>query len=347
MRPLLALALLASILAAAPALAHGGPSPDPRHTRLLADWRDDCGGDGGAQTGACKGSHDLLTLDVREVRDTALGDAVAFRLFLDKGQPGMRRDTLTVNTPGGARALTFQTSDDRTFTSGGGFDRVDGPFPVEGEATRLYVDGLVRLAALGKAGDTISGFKVEAFVDGSVGDYMPGGCHNTVGDCIVTGPKEDYARQSYTLRGPGYYARLTAPARSDIPAGTEAFVALEVKNLLAMPQQVTLTAQAPSGLTVRFHAPASGYAERLQVDLGSQGSTTVHLALAGEAGTEGDVLLALATDQGGYQEAGMQVVVGAPGPATSSPTGPTSRASPAPLWAGLAVLALLAGRRRT
>lgn len=346
MRTLLALALLA-VAAMPAALAHGGPSPDPRHTRLLVDWRDDCGGDGGAQTGSCKGSHDLLTLDVREVRDAALGDAVAFRLFLDKGQAGPRRDVLTVDTSTGARTFTFQTSDDRTFTSGGGFERVEGPFGVPNEATRLYVDGFVGLSSLGKAGDTISGFKVEAFVDGSVGDYMPGGCHNTVGDCIVTGSKDDYTRQSYTLRGPGYYARLTAPGRSDIAADTETFVALEVKNLLAMPQQVTLTAQAPPGLTVRFHAPASGYAERLQVDLGSQGSTTVHLALTGAAGTEGAVLLALATDQGGYQEASMQVAVGPEAGTPVPPATQTSRASPASIWVGLAVLAFVARGRRS
>lgn len=345
MRTLLALSLLASMVALPAAWAHGAPAPDARHTRLLADWLDDCGGDGGAATGACKGSHDLLALDVREVRDDALGDAVAFRLFLDKGQPGPRRDTLTVNTPGGARSFTFQTSDDRTFTSGGGFDRVEGPFPVPGEATRLMVDGLVRLSALGKVGDSISAFKVEAFADGSVGDHMPGGCRNAVGDCIVTGPKEDYTRQSYALRGPGYYARITTPGHADVPAGTEAFVSLEVKNLLSIPQQVTLTAQPPPGLAARFHAPASGYMDVLEVDLGSQGSTTVHLALTGEAGVEGDVLLALSTDQGGYQETELHILVGAPAQATSPPTPHTSRASPAPAWAGLAVLALLAGRR--
>lgn len=73
MRAFLAAASVADRLAAPLASAHGAPSPDPRHTRLLADWADDCGGDGGARTGSGKGSHDLLALDLRESFGPDLG----------------------------------------------------------------------------------------------------------------------------------------------------------------------------------------------------------------------------------------------------------------------------------
>ena len=303
----------------APAVsAHGPPPPPGSETRLLEDWTDDCGGDGGAATGNCRGSEDLLGLGIQESYDADHGyDVAIFRLYADKGQAGSHRDVVTVKTPSGTKTFTFATSDGATFTNGGGFDSVGSAHKLAGEETRFTVEGRVRLAALGAVGEKVTDFKVESFVGSSVGDFMPGGCHNTVGDCadptgsakkgclVHGGSASCSADGQYTLRGPTYYVTLTAPESATVAQGSEQMVELTVRNSLDdQPQHVTLKVGAHDGVTARFHNPSdpsgTGYSDEGAVDLPARGSSVIHLALTGTAaGTQASLQVTVDTDQGG------------------------------------------------
>src|SRR5688572_16584336 len=103
--------LLALVVLAMPVEGHSAPNPAEDATRLLADWQDDCGGDGGAATGGCRGSHDLLALDVLEARDPQLGDVVVFRLFADAGRGYPITDTLLLDAGGTAKTMAVTTQD--------------------------------------------------------------------------------------------------------------------------------------------------------------------------------------------------------------------------------------------
>lgn len=366
-RRLAPIVLLASLLLLLPAVgAHGLPRPIPeQRTILLQDWSDDCGA---PASGACRGSHDLVGLTLQEAYDATLGNVVLLRLYLDKGGSGSHQDTISITTPSGVRTLSLQSPDDRTFT-GTGFDRVGSPEPVPGEATRFSIEGAVRLSALGAVGDKLSGFRVEAQAGSTVGDFMPGGCHKAVGDCIagVDGDAdEEIKRSEYVLRGPTYYARLATPANAvEVAQGLEQMADLQIVNLLAdQSQRIEVTASAGPGVTARFHDPAdpagSGHSDKASLVLPPRGTSSIHLSLGGvTAGSEGTVRITVTTDLGGRLEEDVPYRVTAGGtcdpamqgmhgmPACPSGTsGTTTKASPLPA-AALAVLALaLAGARR-
>ncbi|MEA3191560.1 MAG: hypothetical protein QOD77_2142 [Thermoplasmata archaeon] len=355
MRAPLALLLLSALLVVAllpGATAHGPPQRRDPDTRVLVDWNDDCGGDGGASlaTGACRGSHDLIGLDLVERHDAGLGDVVVFRFFLDKGTSGARRDTLSVGTPSGTQSFSLTSSDAATFTATG-FDRSTNAQSLN-DGTRFVVEGTVQLSKLGSPGQTIGPFKVEAFNGNQVGDYMPGGCNNTVGTCPPQDPDADiaYELRQYKLAGPTHYLAVTAPSATlDVPAGGEAGVTFDIHNQLARTAQTVTVAAIPgAGVTAGFHASGASHDAPTQptatLDLAAKGDGNVHLMVKGsQEGAKGVVKVWFDTDQGGHQSVDVPYRVVAPGAASSSP-GTTAKPAPVPL-APLALLAAALLRR--
>jgi len=375
--PLAALALAAVLVTALTpaATAHGAPEPkDPPVSRLLEDWTDDCYGDSGAGSapGNCKGSEDLIALDLQEMYDASLGNVVVFRLYADKGTSASEphKDVVSLNA-GGAKTLTFATTDDSHFTSGGGFDRVGNAVPL-GDGTRFYVEGTVKADTLGGVGTLLSGFHVDAYAGSNVGDFMTGGCHNTVGDCqdpTGSASQDAYTRQSYTLAGPVQYASLDAPASVSAEMGVEHFEQLTLTNLLGdnQAQVVSLSVSGADGIQARFHQPdqgANGYTDAPQTTLPAKASTVLHLALTGQReDAAGTLTLTLTTDLGGRLVKQVPYTVGGaasgsssssdcmagmdmPG-CPSSPPSTTTKSSPAPMVGiPLLAIALAAIRRR-
>lgn len=359
MRALPAFACLLAFLclaALAPAAsAHGPPQRRDADTRVLVDWNDDCGGDGGAAaaTGTCRGSHDLIGLDLVERHDASLGDVVVFRFYMDKGGSGARRDVLTLGTPSGQQTFSLTSSDAATFTATG-FDAHTNAQSLS-DGTRFAVEGTVKLGRLGAVGQAIGPFKVEAYSGTQVGDYMPGGCNNSIGTCSAPSPDSDisYELRSYTLAGPTHYLAVTVPDSTlDVPAGGSAGATIDLRNRLThTAQTVTVSAQAPDGATAGFHASGASHdatpEPTVTLDLAAKGEGSVHLMVMGaREGATGTVTVVLDTDQGGHQTVQVPFRVTAAG-ATSTTTSAhttSTKASPAPL-APLALLAAAFLRR--
>ena len=336
-----ALAVLALTLLPA-ASAHEAPSPRDYETRLLHDWNDDCGGDGGAATGACRGSLDLIALDVQERHDPVLGHAVAFRFLMDKGAGGSQRVTLTMD---GGRSFELATSDGAAFT-GTGFDRV-GAAASLGDGTRFAVEAVARASSLGGSGATLSGLKVEAAGGSGVGDFMPGGCNSAIGACIDAGQSaSQYIRPAYPLRGAGYYVTLTGPAAAEAGGITE----LGIRNdLRRSAQSVTLTATDGA----MFHDAAGQEKAAIKVELAGAQSATAHLLAKGGSGT---VTVTAVTDLGGRSTLTLPVTATATSSSTSSsgssssapsPPATETKESPLPLLALVVALLASALARRT
>lgn len=345
--------LVVGVLCAPFAMAHGAPSPPEEATRLLADWDDDCGGDGGAVQGNCRGSDDVIALDVQERADAQLGDVVVFRFYLDKGKTYPITNTLSLRTPAGMRTFSMQTSDDAAFTNQG-FDRLGQPVLLQ-DGTRFTVDGTVSLATLGmQAGQSFSDFKVESKTGGSTGDYMPGGCNNTVGSCVDTGQSSDQyiaggGNGNYRLRGPTYYARITAPASGTVAAGETQVFLVDVKNQLRRTiQEATVTVEGGAGVVAKLRSSGE-FRDTATVALAGSESSSIELRLEGVThGASGTLKIIVTTDKGGQSEAAMaySVTAGIPSPTTQPTT--TSKASPglAPLALAAVCLALAGARRR-
>lgn len=346
-------ALLVALALVPAAAAHGVSKPDA-DVRLLQDWNDDCGGDGGAISGSCKGSNDLIALDLIEKADPS-GDLGVFRLFMDKGQSGSHDVVISMGTPGGAKAYTVHSTDDSHF-SGSGFVSVGNAVPLN-DGTRFTVDAAVRLSDLGGPGAKLSGFKVDAKQNGAVGDFMTGGCHNAVGDCVHNSASDsdggNFVKPDYTLRGPTYYVSVDSPGPQQVNLDDESLVQLDLKNeLRATPQGVTLSVAGADGVEARFHDPAaaqgSGYTETYRIDLKGGQSTFAHLALKGTtAGASGTLTLTATTDQGGRTQVTVPYTVGSDGAGGETGSGGEPSSEPAkdkgsPLPAGaLVALALL------
>lgn len=299
--PLLALLLLAPLVD-----AHGANAPDAPFTRLLADVNDDCGGDSGAATGACRGSHDLIALDIQEKWGGS--EAVVIRFWLDKGKTYPIVDTFTFNGPSGGKTLAIKTTDDSSFSVVTGFESVSAAHSLN-DGSRFWVDGTVKLDTLGlKVGDQVANFKVESKAGNNIGDFMPGGCHNTIGDCAVMDTSTVYTKTNYDLKGTDYYAKLEPPQTIQVQAGSQPqTIQIQLSNLLTVAQSVTIKVSGMSGIEAGMHSgafmddatpPAS-----MTIDVPGKGGSSLHLRVRGiDGGATGTLILTLDTDQGGHLE---------------------------------------------
>ena len=305
----------------------------------MHDHNDDCGGDG--VTSNCRGSIDLITLDVQEFNDGA--DKVAFRFTLDKGQAGSHKLTLSFDSPSGKKTFETTTADQTSFS--GGFDKLT--VSSAGDGTRYILEAQTTSEKSGLTGSNkVSNFRVEARRDNTLGDFMPGGYQGAIGP-VQDPPQGDgptnYVKPDYQARGASYYVTVAAPNVS----GTDGrgVASFEVRNLLDVAQTVTLRVASDSA-----DASFAGDAERT-IDLPRKGSQTVEVEVSG-TGT-GQFTITATTNLGGktardgsYDISGSSQVTD---PVSENPTkGPDdSKGAPTiPLaMTGLALL-IVASRRR-
>jgi hypothetical protein len=333
---------LALVLAAPAVLAHGPPAAPEYQTRLLADCVDDYfGGDGVGD----KNGHDVISLDVQEQYDDAFStNVLRFRLTLNGGFAGSGSPVLTdhihFTTPSGARSYYVQTTDNKAFTTT--FDRVDPPKPllVSGaqDGTRFYVDAVIKWSTLGvSAGQKLTQFRVESFIDATRGDYMPG---TYDGDLLTPTCKEEaasgapYGPVDLGIRGPSQYAKLTPSANtvSLVPGGAR-IVPIDLDNLLKRTaQSFTLTVEAPAGVGARFHdAVTNQYTTTGTADLAGGGSTSIHVEFnATSSAQDGPAKVIVKSSFGGRSEAGLSVSIGGGAPTTSA----SANTSPNPTTGG-------------
>ncbi len=360
MRTTLPLAILVALAALPAALAHGAPSPVDYQSRVLADDNDDCGGDGAVSaTGNCRGSHDLIALDIQE-RDLGSGLDLSFRFWFNKGATYPITDTLTFKAGGVAKTLAIKTINDQSFAVEAGFASVGAPHDI-GDEGRFWVEATVKASALGiGVGTELKEFRVESKAGSNLGDFMPGGCKTSLGtDCAGTDTSTRFSGV-YTTRGASYYASLTAPSQTiQVAEGSDsAIVNVEVVGQLAFSKQtITVSLQGLDGASGGFHHGAHGdndpYEPTATVTLTGRQSTNLHLRLHGDqAGASGTLTLLLTTDLGGRTTATIPYTVTEPSAQTSSDGGhvghtSSSKGSPAaaaPL-VGLALLGLALRRR--
>ncbi|MHB8634424.1 MAG: hypothetical protein ACYDBQ_10765 [Thermoplasmatota archaeon] len=344
----LALALVVAIPLSA---AH--PAPDPTGTpfrRLLADRIDDCGPEAGASQD-CRGSDALLALDLKEAWDGAANQLV-FRFYLDKGSAYPITDALALHTPAGAKTLSITTGDDATFQAQG-FDSVASAQSLN-DGTRFTVDATISYASLGvQVGDALTSFSVTSTGSKGEGDFMPGGCHNTVGDCTAGDTGEYVAGNipgSFALTGPTYYGTLEGPTDTMVvAAASDAPLLLQLTNSLrSTTQAFTLSANPADGVTLGFHAGGDGtniqYQPTATITLDGLQQSSVHVNFHGDrAQASGIANLTVTTDQGGRFQIEVPYSVSAAGatPPTSSPSGKHSPAPGVALVLALAAFGLL------
>ncbi len=357
----LLVAFLAAVAVLAPAAsAHGAPVPADYQARTLADDNDDCAGDGAVTpTGNCRGSHDLIALDLQE-KDDGGGIVLVFRLSLNKAATYPVTDTITFQA-GSGKTLAIRTTDDKSFSVASGFDSVGAPQSLN-DGTRFTVDAFVMASSLGlNPGDQLTSFHVESKAGNNLGDYMPGGCKTNLGtECsgTDTSTRRDVP---YTMRGTGYYAKVEAPSDTiQVPAGGDsAITQLTLTNSLShSAQTLSLSLDGLNGVSGGFHAgeavEGAEYTPTKEIALQGKQETVLHLRLHGnQEGASGTVTITMTTNLGGRVQAQIPYQVVPSGSVSSTPDGATpstSASKGSPLPAAPLVGALLLGlalRRRS
>ena len=348
---LLAFALV--VVAAVPAGAHGPPTKRDQDFRLLADHNDDCGGDSGTLPN-CHGSHDLVGLDVLERHDGGLGDVVVFRFILNGGS-GTLKDVLTLKAGSTTKTFELHTTDNKDFSKSVGFASVSGPIGIN-DGDRFIVEASVRIADLGGATTLLKDYRVDAYVGGSRGDYMPGGYVNGLG---VDNPNPSQGEvqtnfirtNGYVLTGPTYYTTVTLPPVAKVAADGEAVIDVGLSNPFRNTGQLaTVTVDGADGFTATW-VGANGDAPA-EEDLLKGGSATAELRLRGDGHppATGTLTLTVTTSLGGRSVHSLPYEITAAQVADPTPTSGSAadKDAPVPAAALLAVgLLALARLRRT
>lgn len=327
------IALVGLLLLIPAALGHGAPDPSETLTRLLHDWNDDCGSEG---INDCRSSHDLIALDLQETYDGR--DKVVLRLTMDKAGKYPVQDVVTIS----GKTFTLSTSDDRSFSVTGG--SASGATSI-GDGSRFYVDITVDRSTFGATGTQLKGFKVESKVGGQVGDYMPGGCNNSLANCPPGDTSTAFERTAgYTLRGPSYYATVTGPASIGAKVGEPETVNLQVRNLLRQTtQDITLNVEAgnaDAGFHVGADAAGGSYASSVSLAVTGSSTTNVHLRVGADSATAGKARITWTTNDGGHGTLEIPYQVSASGTPPPAATSSTTKSSPGPAVGLLAILGL-------
>ncbi len=342
MRTVLAVSAVLLVLLPHAVQAHSAAAPRAQDTRLVHDHNDDCGGDG--VTSNCRGTIDLIALDVQEFWDGAV--KVNFRFTLDKGQSGSHKLTLTYEAPSGKKSFEVSTTDQTTFT--GGFDKLAVSSANDG--TRFTLEGTMTSEKAGLAPNAkLSNFRVEARRDGTLGDFMPGGYQGPLG--AVQDPAQgdgptNYVRPEYQRRGTEYYVALSGPEATG--EGTTATVTLEVINALDAAQTAKVTLSSDVG-----KATFAGGGTEKTVDIARKGSATFDVEVEGAA--TGKIFITVTTNLGGKldRDRGFTITPSGGSDPTGDPSGEIpvdepSKGAPLPPMGllAIAILAAIAWRRR-
>jgi hypothetical protein len=329
-----------------PAAAHGAAPPPSYLTRLLSDHSDDWLG---VQDG-----HNLIALDAYPAYNASLGgDVLVLRLVMDGGYARAGSSSpelaehITFKAAGKEQELAIHTEDNQEFSSELGFQAVRGPFPQlaasgEPDGERFFVEGLVRLSALGvKAGDALTDFFVTGEAGDGEGDLMPQGLAPGYDDPMGVG----FDIGTYTLPGVDTYAKATPalPAGATVPLAGTLAIPIEVRNLVKDTAQTVTARASGSGLVATFGSAAKADGS---VDVPANGTGKLDLQVAqlpGGAPASATLTLEVTTSLGGHQVITLPLKAAQPPPpATNTTAGTTSasttKSSPA---AGLGIGAVL------
>ena len=224
------------------------------------------------------------------------------------------------------------------------------------DGARFALEGAIKRSSLGLSlGDKITNVQLVGSHNGEPHDSVPGddtGALQSCSDSCNPGT-------GYTLRGPVQYVGASFDQSStEVAAGQEAFVTLDLSNLLRHAAQEATVRLSSDGDGVRLHDPRTGdYVTTGSFDLnkkGSAGSSSfIHLAVGGATGT-GTATVTATSDLGGRvtQTLDYQILPAGETPTTTTTqtqqeTDPESEDASAPfaiLLVGLLAIAL--ARRR-
>ncbi len=238
MRPLLA--ILAVLLVAGTAAAHGGVEPREIDERVLADGTSN--GDYGSGGVLDDGGIDILSLDLRvaTIPGTA-AEAVVARVIAQGGDAGEHRIEMTL----AGNVYAWTTSDLAAFAADG-FAAVAGPFPV-GDGHSFALEGYIPVSALGwKSGEGAADITVTSMLNGDKADEMPGSWYYQGQE--VPSTENTVGAGSYIYGGLPDWFTFTADTNL-IQGDTEIQLAMG-SALETMDQEVRLSVIAPFGLEV-------------------------------------------------------------------------------------------------
>lgn len=248
--------LVGALLGFPLAAAITAPAPDVYETRVVHDHDE-----AAAVTLAGKHGHDLVALDVREVWDSDLGNAMVFALTLDRGCDLLTfpplgpectdlTDTITFKKGSTEKTVTFVTDADQE-TWSGSLAEYSEPQTVAG--TSFLIEGRASFSSLGVSpGDTLTDWLVVSSSGGTEADTMPAGPNGEETDPLGAA----YDIGDYTVRAPDYYFSLDLAKSSvdldDDPGDTET-VDFTLTNLQDVEQTVDVTlSTSGSGVDAAF-----------------------------------------------------------------------------------------------
>lgn len=325
-------------------LAQGHASPDPldNEVHLLADDTDD--------SYAFYDGFDLQDLYIREAYDRqAKENGLMFRMVVYGGfGPAKLASTLHLDLglEAGGTQHSFRISSTDGLEWEGDMKVVESSLEVEdGGAVAGSIQAWVSDSALGVGlGDPVGGFVWSSYADDDIRDVAPGGrfVPGTGGTGTIDAAST-VVTESIALAGPQGYTRSTVSAAAN---GT---VTVTVENLISViGQHIVLTVPEQAGWETRLLN-----VEPRAVEPGIHPSFTFHVE---EAPDEGDLVLELTTDLGGYEAIQVptskfarntdgSVDPDAEGPDDTTPNGKDSPLG-LPVLLGTLTLALVATRRR-
>lgn len=341
------IAILAALFFLVPAMAHEAPSALQQDFRLYHDCIDDYATDGFGGDG-----YDLHTLDLREIYDEDLGNALVFRIILN-GQGNADID-VTFSVAGSAKSYEFTTTGG-SWT--GTFDHVEKINSVN-DGDRFALEGTVAFSSIGAGvGKKLSNYDaVGAYDSGSdsVSEF-DGGAFQQCDEPArkFADANSDGTPDAITLQGPTqFYKQDVKPTDVTLQEGQEVLISLDVSNRIRQAQNLEFTAIHEGPGSIQFHDPVSGaYTEIGRIALGNKGSSgdskTLHLVLEGDAPGTGNIIIDSVSNLGGHYKETVTYEITSGQTQSSSPSSSSPEAEETPYPFALGILAILWFARRT
>lgn len=333
-----ALSLLA-LLVLLPVSAHEAPEPKDQDVRLLHDCIDDYFG---SDTFGGSG-YDLHTLDLREIYDETLGNAIVFRLVLN----GEGTATIDVSFMVGSAGKSYK------FTKGSGawtgtFDRVALPNDID-DGARFVLEGTVALSSIGaNVGSNIADYN-------AVGTYPDGEDSLRADDTGLTSTcqqpskpfpdaNQDGIPDPYKLKGPVQFFQSTMPGSVQATVGQQKLVELKLNNRIDTAQNLQFSYEKEGSADIKFHVPGSDqYRDEASLAIGKKGSVAatgiMHAVVTGTEAESGSVTIEITSNLGGrVVQTFTYTVTESAQPTSSSPNSSSSESKESP---GIGVLFLV------
>lgn len=284
------IALVALLLLAPMALAHGAPDNLSHEIRLTHDDNDDAL----LYAAQSQGVIDNIAVNVREGYSFVYGEPlIIFKLYLNNAcnqviegnevpylnECGTVTETIQFNAGGSAHEMTVQT-EDKGVTWTGDVDYLTQPLEI-GDGARYVIEVGGRFSLFGlESGSTISDIFVKSTAGGNDADSMPQGLTADAPEVWVPTMTLRYDIGEYTVRAPDYYAELALDAEiteTSLEPGDMITRTLTVKNPLALDQSYTVIVGGTSGLHASVSdGETSGSAVSFALQAGAE--TTVELS---------------------------------------------------------------------